>query len=174
MALQVIGTGFGRTGTDSMREALTLLGFGPCHHMVEINQHDTQKQRWRALALGEAPDWESLFEGYRSCVDWPSAHYWRELIASYPNLKEIVWTQEEPRNMGCWKVMSRRLPDLIIFPTWFLGKARCCTADYGGAILITNPDIARSVKTKPVLRMPNRSRKIPPSRAIKRKVLGTL
>jgi len=36
-----------------------------------------------------------------------------ELIASYPNLKEIVWTQEEPRNMGCWKVMSRRLPDLL-------------------------------------------------------------
>ncbi len=36
-----------------------------------------------------------------------------ELIASYPNLKEVVWAQEEPRNMGCWKVMSRRLPDLM-------------------------------------------------------------
>jgi 2-oxoglutarate dehydrogenase E1 component len=36
-----------------------------------------------------------------------------ELIASYPNLKEIVWVQEEPRNMGCWKVMSRRLPDVL-------------------------------------------------------------
>jgi multifunctional 2-oxoglutarate metabolism enzyme len=36
-----------------------------------------------------------------------------ELIGCYPNLKEIVWAQEEPRNMGCWKVMSRRLPDLM-------------------------------------------------------------
>ena len=36
-----------------------------------------------------------------------------ELIASYPNLKEVTWVQEEPRNMGAWKVMSRRLPDLI-------------------------------------------------------------
>ncbi len=36
-----------------------------------------------------------------------------ELIASYPNLEEIVWAQEEPRNMGCWKVMSRRMPDLL-------------------------------------------------------------
>jgi 2-oxoglutarate decarboxylase len=36
-----------------------------------------------------------------------------ELIGSYPNLKEIVWAQEEPRNMGCWKVMSRRLPDIL-------------------------------------------------------------
>ncbi|HEX7060251.1 MAG TPA: multifunctional oxoglutarate decarboxylase/oxoglutarate dehydrogenase thiamine pyrophosphate-binding subunit/dihydrolipoyllysine-residue succinyltransferase subunit [Solirubrobacterales bacterium] len=36
-----------------------------------------------------------------------------ELIASYPNLKEVIWVQEEPRNMGAWKVMSRRLPDLM-------------------------------------------------------------
>ena len=36
-----------------------------------------------------------------------------DLISSYPNLKEIVWAQEEPRNMGAWKVMSRRLPDLL-------------------------------------------------------------
>ena len=36
-----------------------------------------------------------------------------ELIASYPNLKEIVWAQEEPRNMGAWKVMFRRMPALV-------------------------------------------------------------
>ena len=36
-----------------------------------------------------------------------------ELIASYPNLKEIVWDQEEPRNMGAWSVMQRRLPELL-------------------------------------------------------------
>jgi 2-oxoglutarate dehydrogenase E1 component len=35
------------------------------------------------------------------------------LIASYPNLKEIAWVQEEPRNMGAWKVMSRRMPDVL-------------------------------------------------------------
>jgi hypothetical protein len=28
MSIRVIGTGFGRTGTDSMREALKILGFG--------------------------------------------------------------------------------------------------------------------------------------------------
>ncbi len=35
------------------------------------------------------------------------------LIATYPNLKEIAWVQEEPRNMGAWKVMSRRMPELL-------------------------------------------------------------
>jgi 2-oxoglutarate dehydrogenase E1 component len=36
-----------------------------------------------------------------------------EVIARYPNLKEIAWVQEEPRNMGAWKVMSRRFPAVI-------------------------------------------------------------
>jgi 2-oxoglutarate dehydrogenase E1 component len=35
------------------------------------------------------------------------------LIASYPNLKRVVWTQEEPKNMGAWSVMWRRLPELL-------------------------------------------------------------
>ena len=34
------------------------------------------------------------------------------LIKSYPNLREVVWVQEEPKNMGAWSVMSRRLPEI--------------------------------------------------------------
>jgi 2-oxoglutarate dehydrogenase E1 component len=37
----------------------------------------------------------------------------KALIDSYPNLKKIVWAQEEPKNMGAWSVMARRLPELI-------------------------------------------------------------
>ena len=96
MTLKVIGAGFGRTGTDSMREALTMLGFGPCHHMFEVIAHEEQKKRWRALAQGAAPDWGQLFEGYASCMDWPSAYYWRELIAVYPEARVILtWRTAE-------------------------------------------------------------------------------
>jgi len=35
------------------------------------------------------------------------------LIASYPNLKEVAWVQEEPNNMGAWSVMRRRLPSIM-------------------------------------------------------------
>lgn len=104
MALKVIGTGFGRTGTDSMREALTILGFGPCHHMFEVNENPLQKRLWRALANGAAPDWEQLFAGYASCVDWPSAHYWRELIKIYPQARVILtWRPAE----GWWDSYSK-------------------------------------------------------------------
>jgi 2-oxoglutarate dehydrogenase E1 component len=37
----------------------------------------------------------------------------RSLISSYPSLKEIVWVQEEPQNMGPWKVMSRRSSEFM-------------------------------------------------------------
>lgn len=36
MTLSLIGAGFGRTGTNSMRLALEHLGLGPCHHMVVL------------------------------------------------------------------------------------------------------------------------------------------
>jgi 2-oxoglutarate dehydrogenase E1 component len=35
------------------------------------------------------------------------------LIAAYPNVKKVVWVQEEPKNMGAWSVMARRLPELL-------------------------------------------------------------
>jgi hypothetical protein len=90
MTIKVIGASFGRTGTDSMREALNLLGLGPCHHMREVNDSEEQKQLWRAMVQGGARDWTKLFAGYQSCLDWPSAHYWRELIVFYPEAKVVL------------------------------------------------------------------------------------
>ena len=61
----------------------------------------------------------------------------QELIASYPNLKEIAWVQEEPRNMGAWKVMSRRMPDLLpedVKLTYIGRQGRASTGEgYSGA-----------------------------------------
>jgi 2-oxoglutarate dehydrogenase E1 component len=34
-----------------------------------------------------------------------------DLISRYPNLKQIKWVQEEPQNMGAWKIMTRRMPE---------------------------------------------------------------
>ena len=36
MALKVVGAGFGRTGTLSLKNALEKIGFGPCYHMMEV------------------------------------------------------------------------------------------------------------------------------------------
>jgi hypothetical protein len=106
MGLKVIGAGFGRTGTDSMREALNMLGLGPCHHMLEVNASDEQKRLWRALARGENLGWDNLFAGYTACVDWPAAHYWRELIDVYPDAK-VVLTYRSPESW--WESFSKTI-----------------------------------------------------------------
>jgi hypothetical protein len=106
MALKVIGAGFGRTGTDSMREALEILGFGPCHHMYEVNAHEEQRRMWRAFVQGAPLGWEQLFEGYRSCQDWPSAHYWRELVEFYADAR-VVLTYRTPESW--WQSFAKTI-----------------------------------------------------------------
>ncbi|MEO8242016.1 MAG: sulfotransferase family protein [bacterium] len=89
MVLRVVGSGFGRTGTRSMQEALEILGFGPCHHMEEIFGHPEQVANWQAIAAGKTVDWTQVFAGYNSQVDWPGAHVWRETTAAFPDAKVI-------------------------------------------------------------------------------------
>lgn len=90
MTLKVIGAGFGRTGTESLKRALEILGLGPTHHMYEILDNDIQRADWNAFVNGANPDWPTLFNGYGSAVDWPSAAFWRETMAFYPEAKVVL------------------------------------------------------------------------------------
>ena len=90
MALRIVGAAFGRTGTNSLKLALERLGFGPCHHMYEVRDRPEQLPYWQAAARGEPPDWDDVFADYRACVDWPSARYWREIAAHYPDAKVLL------------------------------------------------------------------------------------
>jgi 2-oxoglutarate dehydrogenase E1 component len=41
---------------------------------------------------------------------FPVAAY-DELLSRYPNITELVWTQEEPQNMGAWRAIRHRLEE---------------------------------------------------------------
>ena len=43
---------------------------------------------------------------------FPQGHL-LELVNSYPNLREVTWVQEEPRNMGARAFMSPRLMQIL-------------------------------------------------------------
>jgi hypothetical protein len=99
--LQVIGAGFGRTGTLSLRAALVRLGFGPCDHMVENHEHPERFAPWhealRRKAAGQPIDWRPLLDGFQAIVDWPGAYFWRELIAAHPRAKVVLTVRDPER-----------------------------------------------------------------------------
>lgn len=90
MTLSVFSAGFGRTGTMSLKLALEQLGFGPCHHMIEVIENgDVQVPLWNEALAGRA-DFEAIYAGYGAAVDWPTAAFWQELAAAYPDAKVIL------------------------------------------------------------------------------------
>ncbi|MDX2410786.1 MAG: sulfotransferase [Woeseiaceae bacterium] len=97
MTIQVIGAGVGRTGTYSLKLAINQLGLGPCHHMEEVlHNMPAQVPLWFAAVNGR-PDWQTIYEGFKSAVDWPTACFFRELIQEFPSAKFIL-TERDPEN----------------------------------------------------------------------------
>jgi hypothetical protein len=96
MALQVIGAGLGRTGTLTLKTALERLGFGPCHHMLEVFANPGQVPLWNKAALGEALDWDEIYGPYQATVDWPGAHFWSPLAERYPDAK-VILSKRDPQ-----------------------------------------------------------------------------
>jgi hypothetical protein len=116
MSLEIIGAGFGRTGTHSLKLALEMLGFGPCHHMAEILDKPDKQAAWERAYDAVTADWEDLLRGYRSAVDWPSAYFWRQLAEHYPNARVILTI----RDSESWYESTRN----TIYPSSPGAKAR--------------------------------------------------
>ncbi|WP_444959992.1 sulfotransferase family protein [Nocardiopsis sp. M1B1] len=97
--MDVIGAGFPRTGTTSVKAALERLGFGPCHHMSEVMSSAELAGRWAAITdtpAGEV-DWPRLLEGWRSGVDWPLSFFWRELVDVFPHARVLLTVRDPHR-----------------------------------------------------------------------------
>lgn len=97
MALKVIGAGYGRTGTLTLKIALEMLGFGPCHHMSEVIGKPEMMAFWNRVADGEEIDWEEGLGAFNSTVDWPSCAYYAELADAYPEAKVILSHRDSER-----------------------------------------------------------------------------
>jgi hypothetical protein len=97
MGVDVIGAGFGRTGTLSLKVALELLGFGPCMHMVPLLDDAERSTLFRRAADGDPESLVKALEGHRSTVDWPGTYLWRELVERYPAAKVVLTVRDPAR-----------------------------------------------------------------------------
>lgn len=95
--VQVIGAGFGRTGTWSLKAALEQIGAGPCFHMVDLMKHPDRAAHFLAALRGEPTDWDATFEGYRATVDWPGCTFYEDILATYPDAKVILSVRDSEK-----------------------------------------------------------------------------
>jgi hypothetical protein len=80
-----------------LKKALEELGFGPCYHFETILKRPGRAASWVKVWNGEPPDWERIFAGFRSTVDWPAAAFWQELAGHYPQAKVILTVRDPER-----------------------------------------------------------------------------
>ena len=115
--MKVFGAGFGRTGTMSLKIALEKLGTGPCYHMREVITHPSHIKLWYDISRGEHPNWNRLFSGFNSAVDFPVCLFYEQLINKFPDAKFILTL----RDFDTWYISTAntiyKVPSIL--PDWF-------------------------------------------------------
>lgn len=96
MTLRVVGAGFPRTGTASLRLALEQLLGGRCYHMHELFSNLHHVPAWRDALAGSSPDWDAFLRDYVAAVDWPASAFWRELSDANPEALVVLSVRDDP------------------------------------------------------------------------------
>lgn len=112
--MKVIGAGFGRTGTLSLRDALQELGFAPCYHMENVLE-DSHAHHWQAILDGNPPQWNTFLNNFQAGVDVPISLYYKELMAHYPNAKVVLSVRDADR---WYESVAGSIYQLSTMPRW--------------------------------------------------------
>ena len=94
--LKVIGIGYPRTGTMSLKYALEELRLGPCYHMIEVFERPNDVSFWELALASQGTDveWNSIFAGFQSTADCPGCYFWRSLYAEFPSTRYILTVRD--------------------------------------------------------------------------------
>ncbi|KAF9888583.1 hypothetical protein FE257_008515 [Aspergillus nanangensis] len=96
--LKIIGAGYGRTGTSSLRKALESLGYSTHHGKLFFENPPVDPEVFtNAYSTGSLPKWDDVFEGYDAAIDWPASLWWKEIMEYYPDSK-VILTVRDPKD----------------------------------------------------------------------------
>ncbi len=90
MSIKIIGAGFPRTGTNTLRESLVMLGYVKTYHMKELLVHPENLHYWTTLKETGTTNWDELYNGYQATVDFPCYPWYKEHMKRYPDAKVIL------------------------------------------------------------------------------------
>lgn len=135
--MDVIGVGFGRTGTLSLKAALEDLDYGPCMHMIPVLADAERATLFRKAADGDGDCLEAALDGYRSTVDWPGTYFWRELVDTNPDAK-VLLTVRDPQKwydsafQTIYQAASAPHPDPDVAPALDMAHATVWDGTFDG------------------------------------------
>jgi len=84
--LRIIGAGLGRSGTRSLHEALTMLGYRSLHF-------DQTRLNDVLIGAESKPDFRR-YDDVDAVTDLPASWFYRELFAAYPDSKVILTVRD--------------------------------------------------------------------------------
>lgn len=90
MSIKIIGAGFPRTGTTTLKRSLEILGYSKTYHMKELLVRPENVQHWLSLEETGTMDWDTIYEGYQASVDFPCYPFYKEHMKRYPDAKVIL------------------------------------------------------------------------------------
>ena len=79
MSLRVIGAGWPRTGTTSLKVALEMLLSSRCYHMYDLFADPEQIGIWERALEDDMSGVHRVMSGYGAALDWPASFFWRQL-----------------------------------------------------------------------------------------------
>ena len=120
--MKVICAGWGRTGTRSLKFALEILNKQPSYHMQNILLTKKDATLWHSLIFKKNKEfeWDTIFNGFGACLDFPSCNYYKELMDAYPNAKVILTVRDDESWIKSWNVLNNKI--LKSFTFRFLAK----------------------------------------------------
>jgi len=121
--MKVISAAMPRTGTQSLKRALEILGY-PTYGMGDCLQYYSHLRTFRDNAsTPENIDYARLLSRYEGIVGMPAFAYYREMLKVFPNAKVIV----SPRDAKSWYRSYSKLHTLVTGirqRLWFLPRIR--------------------------------------------------
>ncbi len=94
MSIKIIGAGFPRTGTNTLKQSLEQLGLKHVYHMKELLVNPEKLHYWKTLDETGDTDWDGLYEGYDGTVDFPGYPWYKEHMKRYPDAKVILTVRD--------------------------------------------------------------------------------
>jgi len=94
MSIKIIGAGFPRTGTTTLKRSLEILGYSKTYHMKELLVNPDKLPLWLKLEETGETDWDKLYDGYMATVDFPSYPWYFEHMNHYPDAKVILTVRD--------------------------------------------------------------------------------